>query len=673
MRATLLRRLDDFAGWLLFETAQAALRVLLAVGLIIVITYQALSLGFRYPLDYGESPLADQAVRLAAGDNIYRPDLSSPPYTISNYPPLYMAVLAPFAALLGPGFAVGRLVSIVGAWVAAACLAAMVYASSRDRLAAMVSAAVFLGLPYVMHWSGFMRVDLLALSLSLAALALLARWPAERWSLWTAGLLLVAAIYTRQSYALAAPLAAFIWLLTRSRHGWRRALALAALAGGLTLALFLVLQFATGGGFYFNIVTANVNAYEPDILHDNVERLVGLAWPLLLLGAASLVLLWRWNPLYALAAPYLLGSALSALTIGKVGSNVNYLLELCAALSLAAGIVLVWLRQHVRSFALTGALLALLATQSLLSMRVALDDYAIALSERLFQGSELRQLETLVRAAERPVLADEYMGLSTLTGHRLYLQPFETTQLAVAGVWDQSPLLASIAAQAFDLILIYDVPWYVTRWTPEMLATIEDNYRLTARLANVRVYKPYEASEAEIATACPGAPWQLPSSADRGMQGEATGLLFFGAGVEGSVPVYAVADGVLYRPPGWVDAVAIEHDDPLHPGQTVWTYYADLVSADGRDAHIAPEFPPNSWRVPVRAGQVIGYQGAWGGRPNWPRWIHARFAVLRLAPGTFPETVTAEMMVDPAPYLGLPPALTAVSSRVRPFACATPP
>ena len=672
MRAQRLRGLDSFVGWMLSEAAQVGLRVLLVIGLAVVLIYQALSLGYRYPLDYGESPLADQALRLSTGQNIYRPNLDTPPYTISNYPPVYLAVLAPFAALLGPGFTAGRFVSMLGAWVAAVCLGTLVHAHSRDKLAGAITGAVFLTIPFVTHWSSFMRVDLLALALSLGALALLVRWPARRWSFWAAGLLLVAAIFTRQSYALAAPLAAFTWLLTRDRQGWRRALGLAALVGGLTLALFVVLQVVTGGGFYFNIVTANVNEYRLDILQDNIEGLVDAAWPLLALGGLSLLLIWRWNPLYALAAPYLLGAALSSLTIGKIGSNVNYLLELCAALSLAAGLLLVGLRQTVRIHALTAVLLALLATQTVLSIRTTLFRYAGDLSNRLFLGSELRELEALVRATERPVLADEYMGLSTLTGHPLYLQPFETTQLALAGAWDQSALVDSIAAQAFDLILIYDRPWYITRWTPEMLAAIEGEYRLTARLADTRVYEPYDSAQTSAATTCAGAHWQLPSTADRGIQSEEDGLLFFGEGAEGNIPVYAVADGTLYRIQ--VDAVAIEHDDPLRPGQRVWSIYADMVSADGRNAYIAPEFPAGTNGVPVRAGQVIGYQGVWGGRPNWPRWVHTRFIVVQQpAPGEFPAELTPETMLDPAPYLGLSPELTAVSTRVRTFACATPP
>ena len=56
------------------------------------------------------------------------------------------------------------------------------------------------------------------------------------------------------------------------------------------------------------------------------------------------------------------------------------------------------------------------------------------------------------------------------------------------------------------------------------------------------------------------------------------------------MPVYAVADGLLTRLPGWKSAVAIQHDDPLRPGVKVWSYYAHMASATGR-SYIEPTLP----------------------------------------------------------------------------------
>ncbi|MGH3145956.1 MAG: hypothetical protein ACRDTR_09170, partial [Rubrobacter sp.] len=69
------------------------------------------ALAFPYPLNYGEGPLLEQAVKLAGFQNIYEADLTAPPYVISNYPPLFSLVQAPFVWSFGPAFWYGRAIS----------------------------------------------------------------------------------------------------------------------------------------------------------------------------------------------------------------------------------------------------------------------------------------------------------------------------------------------------------------------------------------------------------------------------------------------------------------------------------------------------------------------------------------------------------------------------------
>jgi murein DD-endopeptidase MepM/ murein hydrolase activator NlpD len=166
--------------------------------------------------------------------------------------------------------------------------------------------------------------------------------------------------------------------------------------------------------------------------------------------------------------------------------------------------------------------------------------------------------------------------------------------------------------------------------------------------------------------ACPGAPWRLPTSGVLGVLWQDTrvppygpdhphtGLDFFGRGREDTVPVYAVADGLLTRLPGWRSAVAIQHDDPLRPGEKVWSYYAHMASGSGRRSYIVDEFPPGIVAVPVKAGQLLGYQGVWSGNPFLPGWMHLHFSVIRSEPGGafLNETVLANTL-DPSPYLGI--------------------
>ena len=144
-----LRAVDSAFGLAVKDGAASVLLLFLAVALVIGLTYETLAITHRYPLDYGEAPLVDQATRLAAGRNIYRSDLASPPYTISNYPPLYVAALVPFVKLFGPNFWAGRLLSTLCAWASAVFLALIVHTHTRDRLAAAITGLIFFAIPYV--------------------------------------------------------------------------------------------------------------------------------------------------------------------------------------------------------------------------------------------------------------------------------------------------------------------------------------------------------------------------------------------------------------------------------------------------------------------------------------------------------------------------------------------
>lgn len=666
---------------------------------------------FRYPLDYGEAPLVDQALRLAAGANIYRPDLATPPYTVANYPPLYPLALALLVKLFGPSLIAGRLISIVCAVLTATLLGKIVGVFSRDRIAAAVAGLIFLAFPFVLGWAKLARVDLLALALSLAGLYTLVRWPGRRGVI-GGGLLIVAAIYTRQSYALAAPLAGFIWLWTQNR---RSAVGFAALVGGVSLVLFLALNTLTNGGFFFNVVTANANEFKLDNLAYWWRQLRSAAPILLVLGVAYLVLRIRWaapqrSPrnvgieasaglirherdrlkprfhvftAWPLVAPYLLASALSALTIGKIGSNMNYLLELCTALSLVAGAAVAWSRG--RSW-LRPALLLALTLQTGLLMRASLRDPVAGLRWRVAQPrSALAELEQIVAVADGPILADEFMGLLTLQNKPLYIQPFEITQLANAGLWNQAPLLADIRARAFPAIFIHHFPGYPVyqeRWTPEMLDAILTYYAASAFLAETVVYRPADPATDPPADieACPAAPWRLPTRSELGLWREGDSLAFMGAGYERSVPVYAVADGLLTRDTAWRDGVAIRHADPLHLGEAVWAVYGGMASAWGGWPFIEPRFPPGSKDIPVRRGDLLGYQGQYSAQWGTPYWVHLEFAIVPALPDgslpagllkgpASPAAAGAVQALDPVPYLGIVSGLATEHAVWMPLRC----
>jgi hypothetical protein len=167
---------------------------------------------------------------------------------VSNYPPLFPLVQAAFVWLFGPAFWYGRLISLLSAAAVTLLVGLTLHALTRDRLAAVAGGPDLPGhalrrAVVVARAGGPAGAGALV-----GGLFVLARWPHKRWSVVAAGLLLVAAVYTRQTYALAAPLAAFVWLLV---PGPEAAGAGACRGrGGSRLILFGILNVLTGGGFF---------------------------------------------------------------------------------------------------------------------------------------------------------------------------------------------------------------------------------------------------------------------------------------------------------------------------------------------------------------------------------------------------------------------------------------
>jgi hypothetical protein len=191
--------------------------------------------------------------------------------------------------------------------------------------------------------------------------------------------------------------------------------------------------------------------------------------------------------------PYLLGAVATALLIGKVGSDVNYLLELSAALALAAGALLA---SYAKRPGPRTVMLLALAVQTVLLVQTSQLGHAFREQYVVGRKDEISSLQEIVDGAKGPILADEYMGLLPLEGRRIYLQPFEMTQLAREGKWDQAPLLRRIEERSFSAILIFEPPGaralVEDRWSDEMLDRIEANYEPTDTFALTKVYLPKE-------------------------------------------------------------------------------------------------------------------------------------------------------------------------------------
>ena len=448
------------------------------------------ALAFPFPLDYGEGPMLDQTLRLAQFENIYRNSFASPPYTVSNYPPLFQLIQVPFAWIVGPAFWYGRLISILSVVIAAGLIGLILNTLTGDRIAAAISGLTMLTFPYLMQGSVLNRVDTLALALSLGGLYATVRWPSHRQAPWVAGLLFTAAAFTNPRYALAAPLTAFVWLWHQQHR--RLAFRLAAIVTGSCLGLFLSLNLITQGGFFLNTVLANWIAFSWDIVTGYLLNLY-LNAGFLVIGCLVFIVIERLGEptrSWPLVVPYCLGTAFMTLTVGMGNASVNDLFEVVAALCLASGAFIAWAGE---STWLKALLVFVLAMQINVLTDWSREDYIPTLMNKVADTREVEQLAQYVQEAGGPILADEYMGLIPLHGRRLYFQPIEYKQLLAAHLWSEASLIASIEREEFSAILLYEPRGRSAisiRWTQEVRNMIYAYYRLEDTLARTFVYQP---------------------------------------------------------------------------------------------------------------------------------------------------------------------------------------
>lgn len=476
------------ARWLPYAVIALVVAVTIAHHLPRLLAFQWAMLRYPFPTQGSESLIVYEAGRLARGQSIYvanTPDAHG--FVSGPYTPLYFLAVAATLQLTPTVFAGGRAIAFASWLVLLAALGALVWLPVRRRTAlvgaatAVVMLAVFV--PGAI-WAVRIKPTVPALALAALGLLVVQHGYRSRRHLW-ALLPLIAAYFTKQT-AIAAPLAATLFLAIHA--GPRAALrfaGLGALGGG---ALFLALDVVTRHQFYQHIISDHRLPWRPQLLLNFGALFLRDSWPLLAAGLAGalVVVLTRTISI----TPYYLLTALPlVLTVGVVGADHDHLIELALALAAALGTAVAVLSARRDAIAWAAYPLAALLLAQLVTAWTPDDWYA---GELTLPDPRVRaQLDLIVnnlRQTEGEALAEE-IGLLILAGKPApYDDPQLMAALARAGRWDQTQLLDDLARQRFSLVILPPRP-RDELWTAEVLAAIEANYTLKFR----DVWFTYEA------------------------------------------------------------------------------------------------------------------------------------------------------------------------------------
>ena len=436
---------------------------------IFALVYAGKTAHMAMQFDYEEGNILNAGLRITQGQTPY-PAPGGWPIVINPYGPIAYLVSAALTKAFGVGFFAPRMVSIVCGAFIALLTGILIRRFGGSVPISVLFGCLFLTLDSIRNWLLTSRVDWLALSLSFAGLAAFVFWE-RRW--YVAAFLFSAALFVKYTL-LAAPVAC-VWCLIL-RRDWKQLFRLAGSSATLCLAGFLITQRLSSGHFAFHEFSTHPDLYSWSQCMQFMGRRIRDI-PFVFGIATILAAVELQQKRVSLPVLYFLTATGGALTVGKVGSSSNHLIEWTAAACLCAGygwrFIGDWMARKRLAVAGRVVLAAVFATAV---MAVAL--YRPPFAERISCGPAYDYL----RAHGDRVLTDSVGALLLAGKPVLVSNPFVYAQLVSHAGWPD-PLLDRVRAKEFDVILLREqigVYRPDERFTKETLRAIRENYHPAA-------------------------------------------------------------------------------------------------------------------------------------------------------------------------------------------------
>lgn len=517
--------------------------LLIFVGyLVVMLVYGRGLLKFPFDYDQGEGFEVYDAIRLSRGLDIYLNNSQYPFYS-SNYPPVFRLMMVPLVWLFGPQIWIGRILSLTATLI----IGLLIFVAARRQLAIdarlqenshtltvlglivpALGALAFFAANYVYEIAPLARAHLPMVMFAFAGITLIDRslnhvskevQTGRNTSAWQAGIgvaLLIIAGFTKLQ-AIDAIAAGFAFLLLRKPRWCLIAVVISAVVAATAA---LILNAATGGQFWLNVVLANVNEYDIQrtwMFYGQWFQLQGV-----LIAGAVLYAVWdivrairsrSVKPVTIWSLYFLAGAAMGMLT-GKWGAGPTYLIAAIAASCVCTVGLLFRIAGVVRRIsvssgwgntsAIVATMLALLSAvvffyQATLNVHLPTSGRLLGSVARLL-GVEGRtsyapyqyydsigytqlghlmddadsvngyEMVKIIRAATGPVWSEEAM-LTLNAGKDVVTNPTQLLNLSKANMLDTSNMIEMIKTKAFGAA-IFRAQFYPT----DVMVAFGQNY-----------------------------------------------------------------------------------------------------------------------------------------------------------------------------------------------------
>lgn len=495
------------------------LHLVLALFLFVGVASFAFQIGIALKtsgeIDYGEGIVLWQAANVTDWTKAFHP-VENYPHIVFHYPPLFHLVSRFVNLFTGNLLVAGRLTSIlsmVGTCLVGALLTASVLPASRNRFARFIgslAAGTLVFTTPIWYWASLMRVDALAIFLSVCGVALFVAARRRRALGFLAFVCFVAAVYAKQT-SLAGPAACLLLAFIEKP---RYALQLLVFSVSLGLVILLALHTATDGLFLRHIITYNQNPYHLTGLLEKLKRHAApIVVPLFFATVFPFALLCRrmrhahrrletirlvltrsdFERCVVIVGSYFLFAAvLAAATISKVGAYDNYFLEMDVAMCLLSGLFLGWLLRRDSFRPRRPYLVLELVVIVLFLIHTGGNWQTLRWTTSLYRNPPIdysAQVVNYLRELPDPIYSEDMVVLMQ-AGKEVPAEPAIITALAMDGKWDESGFVERIQRGEFRAIVIRNSLQNDQRFSRAVVDAIHERYYRTDNIGFFQIYLP---------------------------------------------------------------------------------------------------------------------------------------------------------------------------------------
>jgi len=460
--------------WLVFLTALA-----------FFLRYLFVCLFFPYPLHYREGVMTNWLRQLAKGKSLYPVITFSGPFVHNPYLPNFYLLSLPFYYLFSRYgiFLPARLLSMLSLLLSAGLIFSLVKKKAGTTLA-ILSVSLFLFSPVTVYVAGSLQPDTTGLFLVLAALTV-SFLTSFKYGAIFSGFLASLSFFVKPFFLAVAFGCGAAWREKKCGLTY-------LFSFFLFFSLFLLaITLCWGHGFWQHFWQLNMSGFS---LRQFFHLLVQVSGRHVILF--SMVIFSLFSRKKQWWQSYLICVVLAIFFSLKIGAEENYYLELVAA----GSICLAFLpgetaqQQVVYLLCLAQLFLYLPLKPAAVFTRTYGQEVPAVVSS-LTPDFARRQVGQLICSALRPLpepVISEDVGYLLLSGHEVFFQPYQFTQLARQAKWPEGIILQMVREKKFSAIVLSAESYQEKSvfFSPSFLRKVKSCYVISRIIGNYYLLEP---------------------------------------------------------------------------------------------------------------------------------------------------------------------------------------